>query len=275
MDTVLIGITVLATTAAIVATAVAWRLAREARALTAARVAALSAAAGPMPPAVAEPPMSVSTASAPAPAAPGVAPAGVVASPPAFRDALDDFVPLAPAAASVAIDDRFLGNASISGEAAGPQRWLAVAAAALLVVLVGATVVRTSTAHRPASPAAGAGAAATSAAPLELVVMRHTWRDGQLAVEGDLRTPGRPTPAGLEAVALLFDRAGGLVTSAVAPVTADPASGPTAHFSVSLAAPATAARYRVSFRSAGAVVPHVDLRGSSGAAPAGQVSANR
>jgi hypothetical protein len=256
MDTLLLAITLFAVTIALVASAVAWRFARDARAHAAARIAALSAAAGPVPGSANE---AVDSLPRPVPAA-------------TAERALEDFLPDGPAThgpAAVTMGDRFLGSTD-AAPSAGPQRWLAAAAGVLLVLLLGATLARTS---GRAAVASGAPAAASGASTvLELVAMRHQWRGGQLALEGEVRTPGGRPPAGLEAVALLFDRDGALVTSAVAPVATTTDDAP-ARFTVALAAPATVARYRVSFRTGGGLVPHVDLRG--GTPPPTQASVTR
>ena len=65
----------------------------------------------------------------------------------------------------------------------------------------------------------------------------------------------------------LFDRMGTFVTSSRANVDfLKLGAGDESPFVVSLDAPATVARYRVSFRTDDGIVPHIDRRGASAAA---------
>jgi hypothetical protein len=72
----------------------------------------------------------------------------------------------------------------------------------------------------------------------------------------------------LTAVVFLFDQQGGFVTSAKADVDFTKlAPGDESPFVISIDAPATVARYRVSFRTQGGIVPHIDRRGQDPVAP--------
>ena len=88
-----------------------------------------------------------------------------------------------------------------------------------------------------------------------------------MTISGLVRNPAEAGPVHhLTAVVLLFDHAGGYVASSRAPVdytTLKP--GEESPFTVSLRdAPASAARYRLSFRrDDSGIVPHVDRREKS------------
>ena len=101
--------------------------------------------------------------------------------------------------------------------------------------------------------------------PLELVSLTHERRNDKLAVSGLVRNPATGKPINhLSAVVFLFDKTGTFVTSARANVDfLKLGAGDESPFVVSLDAPATVARYRVSFRTDDGVVPHVDRRGDS------------
>ncbi|MGE0041685.1 MAG: FxLYD domain-containing protein [Vicinamibacterales bacterium] len=265
MDAVLLGITVVSLGVALVMSLVAWRVSRDARARSMARVAALSMDAAAAPPAPARrpapPPRSVAAARAPWTPAP--APRAVARAPrrggrPDQRPgtALAE-LPLhpAPAAPARAMSDGFLAAAPAAG--GGRQRGLAVAASVLMVALL---ALGASMFAGPASPAAVEGMGGT--APLELISLRHDQSGGRLAVSGLVKNPssGRAVDR-LDAVVFLFDQAGTFVKSAVAPVDfRHLAAGDESPFVVTLDAPAGVARYRVSFRTAGGVVPHIDRR---------------
>ena len=73
----------------------------------------------------------------------------------------------------------------------------------------------------------------------------------------------------------LFDRVGTFVTSSRANVDfLKLGAGDESPFVVSLDAPPTVARYRVSFRTDEGIVPHVDRRGASPAAVEGEQPVN-
>ena len=84
-------------------------------------------------------------------------------------------------------------------------------------------------------------------------------------MSGLVRNPAAGQPVEhLSAVVFLFDRQGAFVTSAKADVDFPKlGAGDESPFAVSLDAPATVARYRVSFRTDEGVVPHIDRRGAA------------
>ncbi|MGH9383046.1 MAG: hypothetical protein ACRD2N_01955 [Vicinamibacterales bacterium] len=243
----------------------AWRLGREERRRTAARVAALSAAAGISPaelgitsPAVDHiGPRAVDLPKAPwAPSPLATIEIRPSASTPARADA-DQF------------DDRLnprvfeswpiLASADEPQPSGGRQRGLAAAVAVLLVALLGGMV------WMMAGREPGVASAASPTAPLELVSLRHERQWSKLAVSGLVRNPATGHPVDhLAAVVFLFDQQGAFVTSAKAAVDfVRLGSGDESPFVVTLDAPATIARYRVSFRTDQGIVPHADRRGAS------------
>jgi hypothetical protein len=228
MDTLLLIVTAASLATAVVSCTVAWRVTQAERRRQAARVATLASAAG------------VANAAAPAAAAPASAAA---AGPIATADGAD-----------VLVHERFLGaDASASGSAGRQHRVLAAAAAVAAVVVGGGfwTLIN----GRAATPAAAASA------PLELVSLSHARTDGVLSVSGLVRNPARAAGVhGLEAEVRVFDAAGILIATKSAPVEAPLAPGQEAPFVVALGEAATAARYRVSFRSGGTMRHHVDRR---------------
>ena len=112
--------------------------------------------------------------------------------------------------------------------------------------------------------------------PLELVSLNHQRQAQKLAVSGLVRNPatGKPIEK-LSAVVFLFDRAGTFITSSRANVDfLKLGAGEESPFVVSLDAPATVARYRVSFRTDEGIVPHIDRRGAATAPAAGEQPLN-
>jgi hypothetical protein len=153
--------------------------------------------------------------------------------------------------------DSFLGAAPTVVPANGRQRWLAAAAGVLLVVLAGAV----SWVVMDTGAASTRGAEAT-AAPLELVSLRHERRGSTLAVSGLVRNPilGHPVEH-LSAVVFLFDQGGTFVTSGQTTVDfLKLGPGDESPFVIQVDAPASVTRYRVSFRTSEGMVPHVDRR---------------
>jgi hypothetical protein len=241
MDTVLLIITVLSLVIAFIASAAAWRLSREERARSAARIAALSAAADQT-----DDNHAVGSPHAVRPALIGPAAAAPVVA------------PWAPASVPASLNEGFLGG-SLARPSNEGQRMLAIAAAVLFVIIIGGAF----TFFGGDSPAANAAASARNAAPLELVSLRHERQSAGLAITGLVRNPASGAEVEeLAAVALLFDRQGALVTSSRADVDFTKLGpGDESPFVITLEAPATVARYRVSFRNDAGVVPHIDRRG--------------
>lgn len=105
-------------------------------------------------------------------------------------------------------------------------------------------------------------AAAPPTTPLELVALGQE-RDGdRLVVRGVIQNPSNGSRVDhLVAVVFLFDRDGNFLTSGRA--TVDNASlvpGGESSFTVNIPGATNVARYRVSFRTETAVVPHLDKR---------------
>jgi hypothetical protein len=240
MEIVLLVITVMSLAAAFIMGLAAWRLSRDERARSAARIAALSAAADtdlPTPAAVDRRPAApvVPTASA-APVAPWT-----------------------PARAPAPLGEAFLGS-SLARPSSGGQHGLAIAAGVLFItMMVGGYF----TVFGGDSPSASAAASAGAEAPLELVSLRHERQRAELAITGLVRNPASGAAVEkLAAVVLLFDQQGALLTNARADVDFTTlAPGDESPFVITLAAPPTVARYRVSFRNDSGVVPHIDRRG--------------
>jgi type II secretory pathway pseudopilin PulG len=237
--TVLFVVTLVSLVLAVVMSGVAWRVAREERARTTARVAALAS--------------DIQTA---------VAAAGgrrsepaLRAVPPATRDAVDLFT-ATPSAAS-----------SRSVVVVGVGLFAFATAAALAVVLTSGS--------RTASPAVPRSRAAESTrsidaprqpspASLELTALGQQ-RDGdRLVVRGVVRNPSSTMTTALTAVVFAFDRDGGFITSARAALdTPQLVGGGDSTFTVVVPHAERVVRYRVSFRSDATIVPHLDKRHAS------------
>ena len=231
MDTMLLVVTVVALTVAAVSTTIAWQVTQADRRRRAGRIAALAAAAG-----VAD-----------TPAAADVAP---------VVDALPDAPSVVVADGGVALADRFLAADTSGSGSAGRQQWLLGAATFTAALVVSVGVVSLVNARRPAAADSGA------VAPLELVALAHNRASGVLTVSGLVRNPASGTPVDkLEAEVRVFDPAGILIATRTSKVDQlELAPGQESPFVVTLGEATTAARYRVSFRAAGAMRPHVDQR---------------
>jgi uncharacterized membrane protein len=230
MDTMLLVVTVVALTVAAVSTTIAWQVTQADRRRRTGRIAALAAAAGVSDVPAAPEPLLEDTAIA--------SPAVVVA---------DGGVPVA---------DRFLAADSSGSGSAGRQQWLLVAATFVVALAASIGVVSLVSARRPAA------ADNAAVAPLELVAMAHNRASGVLTVSGLVRNPAAGTAVDkLEAEVRVFDPAGILIASRTAQVDqVELAPGQESPFVVTLGEATTAARYRVSFRTAGTMRPHVDQR---------------
>lgn len=242
MEAVLLAVTLLSLAIALGASALAWRVMRNERLRSEARIAALAADLGIEDD---ERPLHASRRADPAGAVeiraadePVVAPAGMFAPKVRERSAF-----------------RF---------AAG------VGVAALLVAAVIGTLVLTSrgTPHAPAEPAQAAAARASAPAdvPLELIALGHEREADRLTVRGVVRgVAPAPAQGPLTAVVSLFDREGTLIGSGrgtVQGAEADLAGERT--FVVTVNSAGNVGRYRVSFRSDDHIVPHVDRRAQPG-----------
>ncbi len=281
MDMILLGVAGISLVVALVFGVAAWRLARDNRARSAARVAALAASVRETDSRVARP--APRPVSAPVSAEDDDLPASwtfpsrvtpLVAAPRTHARAQELAIRSEPAAEAsldytdvrtgrtAEMRDSFLSGGEIGVRANRSQRSLAVAATALLILLAGAGM------WMVFDAADGARSAAT--APLELVSLRHERQGSKLAVSGLVRNPVAGPPVDrLSAVVFLFDQNGTFVTSAQSSVDfLKLAPGDESPFVIQLDAPASVTRYRVSFRTDGGVVPHVDRRGQSPVSPA-------
>jgi hypothetical protein len=269
MDVILLVITVVSLIVAFVMSVTAARLMRSEKERSAARVAALSLAAS-------EPAVDLpleAPAVRPIAKAPWSAPKiADVASASARQESREPRRDLAEAAfgregGPATHASGFLGATELPRENGGRQKSLAFAAVVLFLVLSGGLVWVMS------EPRGTTAAAMGPNAPLELVSLTHQRQDQKLAVSGLVRNPvaGQPVER-LSAVVFLFDRVGTFITSSKANVDfLKLGAGDETPFVVSLDAPATVARYRVSFRTDDGVVPHIDRRDTP--APAGSEQA--
>ena len=227
---VLIVVTLLSLAVAGTMSIVAWRVAREERRRSEARVAALAA--------------DIRSADVDLPLSTGTAGAASSSSMFTFIQP----VPALPRLATVV-----LAGVLVVG-----------AGAALLVALGRSGHVA---ANSVSKPMAGAAVSHSTAPPqttpaLELVALGHERDRDQLTVRGIVRNPVSGSPVNqLTAVVLVYDRAGGFVTTGRALVQA-PSLGPGGEstFLVTIPGAADVGRYRVSFRSEDRVIPHVDIR---------------
>ena len=103
--------------------------------------------------------------------------------------------------------------------------------------------------------------------PVELLALEHDRQGSFLAISGSIRNPPEAAEARqLAVMAMAFDRDGAMVASGRAPVEGDTLlPGTETVFEVSLPAERIA-RYRVSFVTDEATVPHVDRRAAFSAA---------
>ena len=263
MDTLLLGITVLSLVVALVMSVTAWRLMRDEKQRSAARIAALATAASddvieePFPDvrSVTETPKAPWTR-APFDSMASAEPADTISLTGGSEEYSEPVVSHAPVFGAVT-EERTSG---------GGQRSLAIAAAVLFVVLSGGLV------WMMAGPEGTTPVAVGPNAPLELVSLSHARQNDKLAVSGLVRNPASGQPVEkLSAVVFLFDRMGTFVTSSRAHVDfLKLGAGDESPFVVSIDAPATVSRYRVSFRTDDGVVPHIDRRGESPAPMAGE-----
>lgn len=275
MDIILLGITIVSLVVALIMSVAAWRVTRDEKRRSAARVAALSlAASGDEQPSVLD--SFPSQEAVVSPAKPALkapwSPAPFVAEftstksnpvravdMPLYQPRAEPSVRVeAPARveATVSHASGFLGAAAIQHDNGGRQKTLAFAAMFLFVVLSGGVWWSMSETRSTSA------AAAASGAPLELVSLSHQRQNDKLAVSGLVRNPASGQPIQqLSAVVFLFDRAGSFITSSKAHVDfLKLGAGDESPFVVSIDAPASVARYRVSFRTDDGVVPHVDRR---------------
>ena len=250
---------------ALVMSVTAWRLMRDEKRRSAARIAALSVAVGsdaatqfPELPIVEKQPTRAPWNRAPFDSTESTA-------------AAVDSVSLKVASAqnaepTLSHASGFLGVTTEARDSGGRQRGLAIAAFVLFAIMSGGLVWMMSGPEGTSPVAVGPNS------PLELVSLSHARQNEKLAVSGLVRNPvsGKPVER-LSAVVFLFDRSGTFVTSSRAHVDfLRLGAGDESPFVVSIDAPPTVSRYRVSFRTDDGVVPHIDRRGESPAPAEGE-----
>jgi hypothetical protein len=259
METILLGITVVSLVVAFIMSVAAWRLLRDEKQRSAARVAALSVAAADEP-IIERVIVSDPVADKPLVKAPW-APAPVFQAPSLHlrQGSGGQAKPQVPEVPAATHATGFLGASDEREDTGGRQRSLAFAAVILFLVMSGGLFWMMSEPRGTTAVAVGPNA------PLELMSLSHARQNEKLAVSGLVRNPVAGAPVErLSAVVFLFDRAGTFVTSSKANVDfLKLGAGDESPFVVSLDAPPTVARYRVSFRTDDGVVPHVDRRASS------------
>jgi hypothetical protein len=223
MNITLVLVTLVSLAVAVAMSAIAWRLARDDRERSAARVAALAAEL-----------RSVDSAND----------LPLAANPTSVA-----LIPMFATSGEQPERSRFVLAATIvlAGGALG-------AALVLLVPRPASTTVADLASARQAS--------AQQAVPLQLVALGHERDADSLVVRGVLRNPSQGVEVdALTAVVMLFNHEGGLIGTGRAAVEAArlPPGGETA-FVVTVPGAANVERYRVSFRNEDHVVPHVDQR---------------
>ena len=140
---------------------------------------------------------------------------------------------------------------------AWPRRAAVAAAAAASVALAGYLMLPRPPAASPAAPTAAA------AAPLELISLRYTQDAKALTITGSVQNPRNGAAVSqVFATVLLFGPDGNFLTSARAGLDFTTLSpGDESPFVVTVPVTSAVSRYRVGFRTAdGAVIAHVDRR---------------
>jgi hypothetical protein len=233
--TVLLTVTIASVVLALVMSLVAWRVAREERERSDARVANLAAEIH------------------------SVAPAAAAGGRRADSGArLKAVAPAAPMSADLFAEPAASSSRSVIIVGVG---LLVFATAAALIVVLGGSGRSAAPARTPGSETSAAGRA-SAAAPLELVALGHD-RDGdKLTVRGVVRNPSNGTRVdGVTAVVFMFDKDGGFLGSGRGAIDARTLSpGGDSTFQLTVPGAASVSRYRVSFRTETGIVAHVDKR---------------
>lgn len=223
MEPALIVVTLMSLAMAVAMSVIAWRLLREERRRSAARVAALAD----------------------------------LAEQEERREPLGRTLPVAasePEAAVTRASDLFATR-----EPATSHRALALAVAAVLIVATVAALTRLGGRRtEPDSPVAAA-----RLAPLELVSLRHSKHGETLTIVGLVRNPGEGRELqNVTVVAFVFDQAGVFLASGRTGLEAARlAPGAESPFAVTIANTSAVSRYRIGFRTEdGRVLGHVDRR---------------
>lgn len=273
MNTLLIIVTFVSLAFAVVLSVLNWRLIREKRLRSAARVEALLEAVCALPAASAEGfrlrdvsadrrSLGRRLVGAPAQRADAVPPSGAFVA--------ED--PAVDATAQITVDHAkpaLMSSHDLFHEAADARSGFGrlVVPMSLGVVIISAVLaglLMWNHGRAKASPVASAAVAAdnSGAVPLELMSMRHERTANGLSITGLVRNPASGhRVSDLNVVVFLFDRNGAFVTSARGPLDFRAlAPGDESPFTISLDKIGSVGRYRVSFRADDRVVPHVDRR---------------
>ena len=246
---------------------VTWRLVREERRRSAARLAALASELQRGRPALPrEPvPMAKPAMTSTRPTKPLVRPRppATLSHPPidvTIRER-EDSSPAVPVGAGAPTGGLFGAPVQSTSGFTSRFAWLG-AAGVLIAAFVSAVIL----AFPDRDPDRGADGPDT--VPVELLALEHDRQGSFLAISGAIRNPAEAAGARqLAVMAMAFDRDGAMVASGRAPVEADTLlPGAETVFEVSLPAERIT-RYRVSFLSEEATVPHVDRRAVFSAAP--------
>ena len=250
MESALVVLVLLSLIIALAMTLVTWRMVREERRRSAARVAAL----------VAERSRGVTADEIPlasdwrrqsAMDHDAVVP-GPSAAPP-VRPA----EPVGPVSRGVEVSPDLFAGARSRSEGLGPV--VAVVVAALLVVAVGVVLFTPDRSDRPSRPLIDRAAVG----PLELMSLSHSRSGDTMAISGSVRNPeGGRALRRLSVVVVLFDRDGALLNRGAAPLDyLTLAPGEESPFVIPVDVARAVARYRISFRyEDDSVMPHVDRR---------------
>jgi hypothetical protein len=233
MDTTLVGVTLLSLGMAAALSVIVWRMLRDERARSEARVTALaSMTSGPL-------------------------------DRPIERQVPD--LPLRQAPATVGAMFVEPERSSPWGQRFGVMAGLGLVIATVVLFALAATGTRTS-ARGAAAPAAAQNTSASAAVPaagLELLSLRDARQGDSLTITGLVRNPqGGNALSRVTVTAYTFDDKGSFLASgrALLDVTAL-AAGDESPFVVTVPVTGTVARYRIGFRSEdGSVIPHVDRR---------------
>jgi hypothetical protein len=159
--------------------------------------------------------------------------------------------------------DHLFANADTEGERRRPRLAAIVGGGALVVGTIGTLLLFATSSARPAASTGQKPrlSAAAASSPLELVALGHEREDDRLTVRGIVRNPkGGHALTDVTAVVLLFNQQGGFLTSGRVAIGGALAPGGEAPFTVTLPGAADVGRYRVSFRTSEGIVPHVDRR---------------
>jgi hypothetical protein len=137
---------------------------------------------------------------------------------------------------------------------AGGPRWLLAAGAVVVLLALGGIYLF--------NRAGTTAAASQGSAPIELTSLRHERSGQSLVITGMVHNPTRGRAHDdLVAVIFTFDAAGNYLSSGRAGLDfRQLPPGEESPFSITLPSGAGVARYRVSFRTDAAVVPHLDRR---------------